>query len=193
MRISLVLPLLFISLVVFSQKSPGIEYAQADHFHWGLFRGRINPQHIAEMGKNTGAVTVSSLSYRTLRIDGRSATIKITAQFHPNESWTRYPKLNNPGEALIHEKKHFDICEIYARKLRQAIKETRFTRHKFNDQLNDLFKKVAADQRDAQELYDGETNHSIDKAQQREWNERIAQLLKSLEDHADTVVTVMLN
>src|SRR5688500_13352767 len=111
MRIFLLLCGLLFSMSLFAQGPHGIEYADAGKFTWELFKGRVNPQHIAEMGKNTGAVTVSSLSYSTVKFTSNSVILKISAKFHPQESWTRYPKLRNPTHALNHEKRHFDICE----------------------------------------------------------------------------------
>ncbi len=158
-----------------------------------MFKGKINQRHLAEMGENTGAVTVSSLSYKTLKFDGRTAVISITAEFHPTESWTRYPKLTNSKVALEHEKRHFDICEIYARKLRQLVSEAAFNRHSFNDELNLLFKKVTAEQRGIQALYDEETDHSIDEDRQVVWNRKIDAQLNELANYAKTIVTIKVN
>ena len=193
MKTLLVLCLSLVSVALFGQHKGGIEYSENASFHWGLFKGKINPKHIAEMGSNTGAVTVSSLSYQTLEMNNRYAKIKITAQFHPHESWTRYPKLNNADEALIHEKRHFDICEIYARKIRQVVSTTKFSRHSFNDELSFLFKKLAGEHRDLQSKYDHETDHSIDAEEQELWNAAIDSKLQELSEYASTVVTVSLN
>lgn len=176
-----------------AQSAQSIEYSTAGKFHWGLFKGKINQRHLDEMGHNTGAVTVSSLSYKTLKFDGRTAVIKITAEFHPTESWTRYPKLTNSKVALEHEKRHFDICEIYARKLRQLVSEADFSRPTFNDELNRLFKKVTAEQRDIQALYDQETDHSIDEERQVVWNRKIDAQLNALDDYSESIVTVTFN
>ena len=171
----------------------GIEYADAGKFHWGLFKGRVNPQHIAEMGSNTGAVTVSSLSYSTVKFTSTSVILKISAKFHPHESWTRYPKLRNPGHALNHEKRHFDICEIYAREIRKRISETTFTRRNLNAQLKVIFSDLTKQHSDEQSKYDHETDHSIDPEEQAEWNNEIDQRLADLAGYADTIVVIPLN
>src|SRR3990170_2865993 len=170
--------LLILSVSIYAQgPSNAIEYADAGKFHWGLFKGRINPQHIAEMGANTGAVTVSSLSYSTVKFTSNSVILKITAKFHPHESWTRYPKLRNPGHALNDEKRHFDLCEVYARKIRQRISETQFTRRNLNSQLKVIFASLTKEHSDEQSKYDHETEHSIDPEEQAEWNKEIDQRL----------------
>jgi hypothetical protein len=183
----------FLSLSLFAQGPDGIEYSESQKFHWGMFRGRINPKHIAEMGKNTGAVTVSSLSYSTVKFTPTSVVLKVSAKFHPHESWTRYPKLRNPGHALNHEKRHFDLCEVYARKLRQRISETRFTRRNLNTQLKTIFAEMTSEHSAEQSKYDHETEHSIDPEQQLVWNKIIDHRLAELSDYEDTIVVVPLN
>lgn len=194
MRFHLVLCGVFMSLTLLAQgPNNGIEYSDAGKFHWGLFKGRINPQHIAEMGANTGAVTVSSLSYSTVKFTSTSVILKITAKFHTHESWTRYPKLRNPGHALNHEKRHFDLCEVYARKIRQRISETRFTRRNLNSQLKSIFSALTKEHSAEQSKYDHETEHSIDPEQQKLWNEEIDRRLTDLADYSETIVVIPLN
>lgn len=186
-----VLCLVASSFVLFGQHTPVIEYAAIGPFNWSLFKGKVNPKHLNEMGKNTGAVTVSSISYSTLDITSRSATVLITARFHPEESWTRYPKLNDPDGALVHEKKHLDITEIYARKLRQQVSTTRFSAGRFQEEVKQMFRQVVSDQREEQARYDRETQHSTDPVQQEKWNTRIAAQLKALSAYADNTIKVV--
>jgi predicted secreted Zn-dependent protease len=68
------------------------------------------------------------------------------------------PKALSPDEALNHEKRHFDICEIYARKIRKAISLAQVDRKHFNEQVDYIFKKIVVDYRAAQNRYDGRQN-----------------------------------
>lgn len=180
------------AVALYAQETAGIEYSPTGNFNWSMFRGQVNPQHIAEMGTNTGAVTVSSLSYKS-EIYDRIAKVRISATFNPLESWTRYPKLYHPEEALNHEKRHFDICEIYARKIRQAVSLSHFNRGNFHGQLEYLFRKLVKDYRAEQSRYDRETRHSMDAEQQKKWNAIIDSRLSSLTGYSSPVVTVTLN
>ncbi len=193
MKFLLVLCGFLLSLSLFAQGPEAIEYAATGNFTWSLFKGKVNPQHIAQMGNNTGAVTVSSLSYTTVKFTATSVILKVTAKFHPTESWTRYPKLKNPGHALNHEKRHFDLCEIYARKIRQRISETHFTRRNLNTQLKAIFAALTKEHAAEQFNYDGQTNHSIDPEQQILWNKVIDQRLASLSDYSETIIEVPLD
>lgn len=193
MKIQLVLCGCLLSLSLLAQTSDGIEYDATGAFNWGLFKGKINPQHIATMGKNTGAVTVSSLSYSTVKFTTTSVILKVTAKFHPTESWTRYPKLKNPGHALNHEKRHLDLCEVYARKIRQRISQTNFTRRNLNTQLKTIFATITKEHATEQARYDHETEHSIDPEQQSVWNKVIDRRLTDLAEFSESVVVIPLN
>ena len=176
---------------LFSQQVPFIDYASVTSFHWGMFKGKVNIQHLNEMGDNTQAVTVSSLSYSADAITDRSATLKVVAQFNPNESWTRYPKMERQEIALDHEKRHFDITEIYARKIRKAIATGHFTSKHFTDYLNNLFKDFTSQHRAEQSKYDFETMHSMDAVQQKKWNKWIDEQLEELSDYSETSLVVV--
>lgn len=190
MKFTSLLCLVFSSYLVVAQQSPVIEYAAISSFDWSIFKGKVNPKHVAEMGKNTGAVTVSSISYSTVDISDRSSTVMITARFHPKESWTRYPNLNNPDQALEHEKRHMDITEVYARKFRQLVSTSHFTASHFQEEIGRLFKEIVSQQREEQTRYDQETNHSINTAQQQKWNTQIDRQLEALKAYATPVLTV---
>lgn len=159
-----------------------IEYAAVSKFHWGLFEGKINPDHLAQMGQNTGAVTVSSISISTQQTSTKEASVLITARFHTKESWTRFPNLSQPTEALNHERRHLDITEIYARKLRQAVSKTRFSSKNFMKELDRLFNDFVTHHRAEQVRYDHDTNHSTVAEQQRHWDKKIDQWLEELSD-----------
>jgi hypothetical protein len=176
---------------LFSQTVPLIEYTTVLSFNWSMFKGEVNMQHLNEMGDNTQAVTVSGLRYSADAITEKSAMVKVVAEFNPNESWTRYPKMERQAISLDHEKRHFDITEIYARKIRKALVTGHFTSRHFIDAMDNLFKDMTSQHRDEQRKYDHETMHSMDAAQQQKWNMWIDEQLKALSDYSKTSLVVV--
>lgn len=193
MKIIALLCLLSFSPSLFSQDPVVIEYEDMPDFTWTLFQGKINKDHIDEMGSNTGAVTVSSLSYTTKQTSPEAANIRITARFHPKESWTRYPNLTRQAEALSHEKGHLDITEIYARRIRKMMHEERFTTRGFKSELDHLFKKMAQQHRAEQVKYDKETDHCMDVPQQLKWDSWISTQLELLSAYTDPNMKIQLH
>ncbi len=179
--------------VMFSQDPVVIEYSLIHDFNWDMFEGKINKRHLDEMGHNTGAVTVSSLSYTTLQTGPLHASVNITARFHPEESWTRYPHLKNEKEALKHEEGHLDITEIYARRIRKMVAKARFKSENYKDDLRELFREMAQKHKDEQIKYDKETNHSINKEVQVRWNAWIQKELNDLSAYTDQEIQLNLH
>ncbi len=105
----------------------------------------------------------------------------VVAVFYPGESWVRRPT----ESGLIHEQGHFDITEIFARRLRKRLQEFVPKRGDLNHQLNLLYNETESE-RDAMEiLYDKETRHSVDVVRQERWNVRIRNELRALEGFAN--------
>ncbi len=177
---------------LFGQEPVVIAYADIDDFSWELFEGKINKKHLDEMGHNTGAVTVSSLSYTTLQTSPVHARITITARFHPEESWTKYPHLKDEKDALKHEKGHLDITEIYARRIRKIVGDAQFSADNFKGELKQLFQKAAKDHSNEQIKYDRETHHSINREEQVKWDAWIEGQLEALAEYTIPEIELQL-
>lgn len=109
----------------------------------------------------------------------------VLSQFAPHESWT---KNRASAELLQHEQMHFDLTEVYARRLRQQLS-------KLNGRCSDrpgfqkVVNRVFAEWKKEQNRYDAETRHGLDEAQQIRWTERIDSLLHTLEDYQAPATT----
>ena len=79
---------------------------------------------------------------------------------------------------LKHEQYHFNIAELFARKYRKIILEHPDT----ND--TEVFYKIHKDERQYQDLYDSETNHSLNREKQKQWEIKIDQELQKLQKYS---------
>lgn len=93
---------------------------------------------------------------------------------------------------LKHEQNNFDLCELYARKLRKKIATKNFSKSKnvrkdltdmFNDSHNDYYKDRAK--------YEKETEFGLNVAKQQTWNDKIVKELAELSMYSSTDVQVM--
>jgi hypothetical protein len=151
-----------------------IVWDSAAKLTWGDFQGKIDPS------SPYSASTVSGIVY-TFHLSGDGYSDSITAVFYRSESWVRLPK----DYALIHEQGHFDITEIFARKLRKRLQAFIPKRGSLGQQLKRLYGEVEAERVTMESLYDTETKHSVNHERQAEWNERIRKELRELEEFAD--------
>jgi predicted secreted Zn-dependent protease len=86
---------------------------------------------------------------------------------------------------LGHEQGHFDIAEIYIRKLYQAVKQYTFNKKTYKTELRDIYQRIAKEKDSFQNEYDAATHHSINVEQQKIWEAKIKATLKELDDYAN--------
>jgi hypothetical protein len=82
---------------------------------------------------------------------------------------------------LNHEQRHFDIGEIYVRRLREYISQWNgYAKDNYNSYLLDGWNKIFSDSIAFD--YERETNHGMNRAGQNYWNNKIDSILKKY-DH----------
>ncbi len=93
---------------------------------------------------------------------------------------------------LKHEQLHFDICELFARKLRKMMLETDFTKVKnIQLEIQKMYNKVNLDYAKYQRKYDEETNHGENPAKQKVWSDDVANQMAELTQYSSTQVNVV--
>lgn len=139
---------------------------------WSDFKG--TPDYLMDFV----ATTNSGMSHSYI-IDGNGLLIKssstVYAHFYPTFSW--YKQADTTATILRHEQNHFDITELYARKLRKRIQEYHFTSNSKNE-VKALYELTEQERRKAQHLYDLESDHSRNKEQDVYWIEKIQDSLE---------------
>ena len=131
--------------------------------------------------RNTDAVASTSTALGiAYQIRNGKLSYQITCKFSKNKSWG----LVKTPYILAHEQGHFDITEIFARKLYQALKDYRLSRSTFQNDINRIYETVVDSKEAFQAAYDAETDHSRNKRKQDEWLERIDNLLADTQPYA---------
>lgn len=110
---------------------------------------------------------------------GTKVSYNIDCYFEPKESWVKVKMKTN--SLLKHEQVHFDIAEIFARKLQKRFRATSFTIDNYNTKSQDIFNRTFSEYQNFQAAYDHDTVHGSDKAEQVNWENNIASMLKKSE------------
>jgi predicted secreted Zn-dependent protease len=156
------------------QNTSLIEWNAGRKLTWNDFKG--------EVPRNS---TVAALTSTAINIDfgyyNESLRFHIRCRFDKEASWGRIKN----DYILSHEQGHFDIAEIYARKLNAALKNYTTTPDRVKKDVNEIYQDLMQQHNDRQDLYDQETNFSKDQKQQQLWLQEIAVELKALQDHAN--------
>lgn len=129
-----------------------------------------------------GGFAASTTTY--LNVDYTFTQNGYSFKIHSSFSKTRSWGLNKTPYILKHEQGHFDIAEIFARKLYKQMKEYRFNKKTYRQDLTAMYDKIVAEKSKMQDEYDRETNHSINKANQKEWQKKIEDMLEEYEPWA---------
>ena len=165
----------FLFLSTSSNNTEVIYWTPEYRLTWDDFQGNPNFSH-----KNISAITSSGIVHYKGCEDGL-IKYKIRSYFEKDQSWVKNEARTK--HHLIHEQIHFDITELYARKLRKALKKRQFVCGQEVEFDNFVF-AFSQSWQNEQQNYDLLSRHSMEKQQQREWFYRIAMELSLLDEYA---------
>lgn len=150
-----------------------IEWTAARKLTWDDFKAPADP------ASTNAALTSSSINVE-FGYDDQELQFTIKCQFDKNKSWVRVRSTT----ILQHEQGHFDIAELHARKLYQALKGYHFNAKTVSDDVNKIYDSVMILHHSAQNEYDKETDFSRNKEKQAVWLRKITDDLLSLKQYA---------
>jgi hypothetical protein len=164
--------LLMVPAISFSQVSNEelIAWDSARLLTWNDYKGRPDPSSDAA----ASTTTYLGIEYR---MDEKGFSYRIQCRFSLSKSWGR----SKTDFILKHEQGHFDIAEIFARKLNQRMTHYKFNQATYKTDLKDIYDGITKEKEDFQDLYDRETDHSRKKEQQLEWLKKIEKMLVDLD------------
>lgn len=116
-----------------------------------------------------------------IRVDTMYASgvsVIVTNEFICRQSSVR-PERKTPA-LLAHEQLHFDLCEVYARKLRKQLAGMQLTLFNVNRAATDAFLETYKTYKEMQWAYDEETNHGLIPEAQEHWKQNIEKELAGL-------------
>lgn len=165
---------------LFAQNKEGeIVWGQA--LTWADFKGKPDQKSPYSAGTHSGFTYSYSYTFKDGKSILKSAT--ITAYFVSDRSWVK-PGKQTPT-LLSHEQVHFDISELYARKLRAAIDQVEMSTEDSQSIVQGLFREYTGKREQEQRRYDLETDHGKNRAEQLKWEKQIKQRLLHYSDYGD--------
>lgn len=149
-----------------------ISWSASRPLSWSDFRGNvpINPR--------ASAITASGITYSfgtSGTIDAMEVDFKIDTFFYPTKSWYQVELCDSL--ILSHEQLHFDISELYARKMKKRLEAETFTYDTVKSRVKAIYREILDELDDFQNRYDTETNFSRNPEKQEEWRLQIEKAL----------------
>ena len=151
-----------------------ISWNEEKKLTWADYKGK------ARTDADAAASTATYLGIE-YNFNNKGFGYKITCSFSKTKSWG----LHKTDYILAHEQGHFDIAEIFARKLNRQMREYKFNKNSFKDDLKKIYVTITTEKEEMQNEYDRETNHSIIKDKQTEWLWRIEKMLKEYNSYSN--------
>ena len=158
-----------------AQDTDTIYYKPGIQINWNDFKGEPK-----DLGSRV-AMTYSGFAF-SFHSDADNFNLKIKVYMVRSRSWTK----TDDSFVLTHERGHFNITEISARKFWKILKAKHLDQVKNSEAkkkylaIKDLYYTIAKESEEMQDRYDKETNHSIIKEEQIKWTEKINKQLEEL-------------
>lgn len=169
----LVAMFLFLFLAPFSAEEEKIIWHENRKLTWADFKATPNgpPDYVAST--NSGV----SFSFSYKERNGRAEIVyTVRSNFYPNLSWYRPERVSK--YILEHEQMHFDISELFARKLKEEL--ATITRDiNFKGKAEAAYESNELDRQRMQEQYDFESDHSNNAEGETKWRAYVAAQLEA--------------
>lgn len=146
--------------------------------------------------KNAGnrmAEASLGIKYDLRQTNANTLQITVTAVFDKKESFFM-PEATD--YILNHEQVHFYITELFARKMRQQIallNTCNISPKKVAASVKTIYYNLFKEYTTYQDLYDTQTNHSINTSTQTEWDTKIPKELAALAAYQSPTVSLSLS
>ncbi len=134
---------------------------------WADFTGKVD--------KKSTFNAFTSYKYKTnfggIQAKGDSIIIngfEVTLELDQPNSWAKTEKVTD--ELLEHEQGHFNLGILTMKEIIERVNQSKFTKDNFQNSIQKIMNEVSLKYREMGVKYDEETNHSIDKEQQQNWN-----------------------
>ncbi len=151
-----------------------LEWSATRRLNWSDYKARPNPNSDAV----ATTTTVLAVEYN---FKNNQFGFIIKSRFSKTRSWGSH----KTDYILSHEQGHFDIAEVFARKLNKNLSEYTFNKKTYQKDLKKIYEDITDEKEETQNDYDKETKHSINKERQAEWLKKIAVMLDEYADWAD--------
>lgn len=147
---------------------------------WDNFKSKTNNLG----GSTVVAYTHCGWEYSVVTSSDPDIPVKIDIEtvFNEDRSWKDVKRISD--YVLLHEQKHFDIAEVFARKFRKEVSEKVKTTADYKKYFKGIYAKISSDYRNFQNKYDRETEHGMNKEKQAAYNTLISEELENLKNYS---------
>jgi len=154
--------------VATSAVSDQFPWSETRKLSWDDFRGAARPA-----ADEFAAVTHCGIGFKlNAAVPGATPQVAVYNKFYANQSWVRNDA--KIPSILEHEQGHFDLCEIYTRKLREQMSDVDINTPNVKNVLMTIYSAINSAYERRQQAYEQETAHGTNINQQKKWVKMMA-------------------
>lgn len=169
---------IFSTSFLYCQDETTIVWKESKKLTWDDFQESTDPNHQGA-AKTSYQIRITpeevSLDEQGNIIDYDAMSVQ--AEFNKEHSWST---VKSDTIVLQHEQLHFDIAELFARKIRKKILENKVANKMTYDTFWADYKKLWKECKTLQKKFDSETNHGRNFEQNVVWKEFIGTEIEKL-------------
>ncbi|MDX1629851.1 MAG: DUF922 domain-containing protein [Fulvivirga sp.] len=147
--------------------------------NWSDFKAKKDMNIFGDAGT---AVKIKAKPY----LQKKTVHYQVFALFDKSKSWAH----DTSDKLLAHEQLHFDIAELYARKIRKKIASLQRKGVRDIKIYNQAIKKLLAESNTFDQRYDRETLHGGLSKKQAFWEKKVSQAIHDLKAYEYKPATV---
>lgn len=148
---------------------------------WDDFKGGVP----GRATQKTAAETSCGIAIETNTVRGNNPVrIYVFNTFVTDASWVRPEHMT--AAILKHEQGHFDICELYTRKMRERFSTAKLDFNNMQQLIREIYNSVMTDYAKRQQEYEAATQHGVVDEAQAKWSEQIAKELAATDNWKST-------
>ncbi len=155
-----------------------------------IFWNENRPLRISDFKGGTENRPFQAATYSGLKVmnpvnvwTGKTKVI-VESYFNPDLSY--FKQSERDSSVLAHEQLHFDITELYARKLRKQLTENCSNQYDYFEKRDSIYKSVELELSLKQDEYDSEVYS--ERSLQSKWNLWVQKQLRELNDYSEKEV-----
>ena len=180
MRTCLFILICFSATTTYTQEEKDkIVWSEERPLTWEDFKAAPNLQSPFHAETSSGISHSFSVKQSDIILD---FDYDVKTYFRSHQSWVK-PTENTPY-LLGHEQLHFNISELHARKLRQALEAYEIDKD-FKRDLRNIYDSILKESEKMQQQFDAETRHSLNRDAEMAWRNFVSLELEKLKNFAE--------
>lgn len=171
----------FFTCLTYCQNKSTIIWDESRKLTWDDFQGETDSINFGK-AKTSYRIRIIPENVTVDENDDIQGYEKMTvqAEFDKNHSWS-LAKFDTI--VLKHERLHFDIAELFARKIRKQFYENKIAKKITYERFWADYKKLWSECSKFQNLFDYETDHGRDKEQNKLWRQLVFEELVKFDNY----------